>query len=118
MRDWTKAKELPPSPIDFHQNQKFLSKLAYRIPGESRELSGEGMALQISRDELDRRLEAFLKEKGSPDTVRLVEPVIDRLHARDGILVHLGATSSVSYTAHFQEYFAALWVAQEMAEEW
>ena len=78
------------SPIDFHQKRRFLSQLAFEMQGESGEQLAGGVALQMRRAELARRLERFLREKGAGDTLKLVAAIVDRLHARDAILVQHG----------------------------
>jgi hypothetical protein len=115
LKYWGEAKEdLPASPIDFHQKRRFLSQLAFDMQGESEEQLAEGVALQIRRAELARRLERFLCERGAGDTLKSVDAIIDRLHARDAILVQLGEDQFGFVHRSFQEYFAAVWMAEEL----
>ena len=115
LKYWGEAKEdLPASPIDFHQKRRFLSQLAFEMQGESAEQLAEGVALQIRRAELAHRLECFLRETGAGDTLRLVDAIIDRLHARDAILVQYGGDQFGFVHRSFQEYFAAVWMAEEL----
>jgi hypothetical protein len=115
LKYWGEAKEdLPTSPIDFHQKRRFLSQLAFEMQGESAEQLAEGVALQIRRAELARRLERFLRERGAGDALRLVDATIDRLHARDAILVQYGGDQFGFVHRSFQEYFAAVWMAEEL----
>ena len=116
LKHWASAKDLPASPIDFYQKRKFLSQLAFDMQGESGEQLAEGLALQIRRTELERRLERFLREKGAADTLNLVETIVDRLHARDAILVQYGGDQFGFVHRSFQEYFAAVWMAGELAD--
>jgi len=114
LKHWAEAKELAASPIDFHQKRRFLSQLAFEMQGESGEQLVEGVTLQIRRVELARRLERFLREKGVGDTLNLVDAIIDRLHARDAILVQYGGDRFGFVHRSLQEYFAAVWMAEEM----
>ena len=114
LKYWAEQKELPASPIDFHQKRRFLSQLAFEMQGESGEQLREDMALQIPRAALARRLERFLREKGAGDTLNLVDAIIDRLHARDAILVQYGGGQFGFVHRGFQEYFAAQWMAEEL----
>ncbi len=116
LKHWAEAKDLPASPIDFHQKRRFLSQLAFEMQGESGEQLREGVALQISRAAVARRLEHFLREKGAGDTLNLVDAIIDRLHARDAILVQYGGGQFGFVHRGFQEYFAAQWMAEEMED--
>jgi len=115
LKYWGEAKEdLPTSPIDFHQKRRFLSQLAFDMQGESAERLAEGVALQIPRAEIARRLERFLRENGVGDTLNLVEMIIDRLCARDAVLVNYGGDQFGFVDHSFQEYFAAVWMAEEL----
>ena len=114
LKHWASAKDLPASPIDFYQKRRFLSQLAFDMQGESVEQLAGGMALQIRRAELERRLERFLREKGAADTLNLVETIVDRLHARDAVLVQYGGDQFGFVHRSFQEYFAAVWMAEEL----
>jgi len=116
LKQWALAKDLPASPIDFHQKRQFLSQLAFEMQGEAEQLA-EGVALQIRRAGLARRLERFLREKGAADTLNLVDAIVDRLHARDAILVQYGGDQFGFVHRSFQEYFAAVWMAEELDEE-
>ena len=71
--------------------------------GESVEQLAGGVALQIRRAELERRLERFLREKGAADTLNLVETIVDRLHARDAVLVQYGGDQFGFVHRSFQE---------------
>jgi hypothetical protein len=84
------------------------------MQGESAEQLAKGVALQIRRAELAHRLERFLRERGACDTLRLVDAIIDRLHARDAILVQYGGDQFGFVHRSFQEYFAAVWMAEEL----
>jgi hypothetical protein len=115
LKYWGEAKEyLPASPIDFHQKRRFLSQLAFEMQGESADQLAEGVALQIRRAELARRLERFLRERGAGDTLKMVDAIIDRLHARDAFLVQYGGDQFGFVHRSFQEYFAAVWMAEEL----
>ena len=116
LKHWASAKGLAASPIDFYQKRRFLSQLAFDMQGESAERLAEGVALQIRRAELERRLERFLREKGVGDTLNVVETIVDRLHARDAILVQYGGDQFGFVHRSFQEYFAALWMAEELED--
>jgi hypothetical protein len=115
LRWWGEAKEdLPASPIDFDRKRKFLSQLAFDMPGESAEQLAEGVVLQIRRRDLVRRLECFLRVRGAGDTLNSVGAIVDRLHARDAILVEYGGDQFGFVHRSFQEYFAAVWMAEEL----
>jgi hypothetical protein len=114
LKHWASAKDLPPSPIDFYQKRRFLSQLAFEMQGESADQLAGGVALQIRRAELEHRLERFLREKGAGDTLNLVEAIVDRLYARDAILVQYGGDQFGFVHRSFQEYFAAVWMAEEL----
>jgi len=118
LKYWGEAKEdLPASPMDFHQKRRFLSQLAFEMQGESApEQLAEGVALQIRRGDLARRLERFLREGGTADTLKLVDAIVHRLHARDAILVQYGGDQFGFVHRSFQEYFAAIWMAEEVAD--
>ncbi|NWF83177.1 MAG: SUMF1/EgtB/PvdO family nonheme iron enzyme [Bryobacteraceae bacterium] len=116
LKHWTSAMDLSPSPIDFYQKRRFLSQLAYEMQGEAEHLA-QGVALQIPRVQLARRLERFLREKGAGDTLNLVETIVDRLHTRDAILVQYGGDQFGFVHRSFQEYFAAVWMAEELDED-
>jgi hypothetical protein len=67
-------------------------------------------------------LEKYLEEEGCADHFHLVEKVIERLHARDAILVQYGADQTGQdkfgfIHRSFQEYFAAGWMAHEIDDE-
>ena len=115
LKHWAAAKDLPASPIDFYQKRRFLSQLAFDMQGEAEKLA-EGVTLQIRRAELERRLERFLREKGAGDTLNVVETIVDRLHAHDAILVQYGGDQFGFVHRSFQEYFAAVWMAEELDE--
>jgi formylglycine-generating enzyme required for sulfatase activity len=88
------------------------------MQGEAEQLQGE-MSLQIARSGVARRFERYLKEGGAPDAFHLVERVIERLHARDAVLVQYGTDTrgeDLFGFVHrsFQEYFAACWMANEL----
>jgi hypothetical protein len=115
LKYWGEAKEdVPASPIDFHQKRRFLSQLAFEMQGESAEQLAGGVALQIRRGDLARRLERFLRERGTGDTLNVVDAIVDRLHARDAILVQYGGDQFGFVHRSFQEYFAAVWMAEEL----
>ena len=114
LKHWAEAKDLPASPIDYHQKRRFLSQLAYEMQGESGDQLAQGVALQIRRSDLARRLERFLREKGDRETLHRVEDIIHRLHARDAILVEYGGDQFGFVHRSFQEYFAAVWMAEEL----
>jgi hypothetical protein len=117
LKYWGEAKEdMPASPMDFHQKRRFLSQLAFEMQGESAERLAEGVALQIRRGDLARRLERFLREGGARDTLKLVDAIVDRLHARDAILVQYGGDQFGFVHRSFQEYFAAVWMAEELLD--
>jgi len=121
LKHWAEAKGLAESPIDTAQKRKLLQRLAYEMQGEA-ELMLPDMALQISRSDLARRLEIYLKEEGWLDAFHLVEKVIESLHARDAILVQYGADQRGQdrfgfVHRSFQEYFAAGWLANEVEED-
>jgi hypothetical protein len=117
LKYWGEAKEdLPASPVGFHQKRRFLSQLAFEMQGESAEQLAEGVALQIRRADLARRLERFLREGGTADPLSLVDAIVDRLHARDAILVQYGGDQFGFVHRSFQEYFAAVWMAEELAD--
>ncbi len=118
LKHWVAAKDLGPGPIDYTQKKKLLERLAWEMQGEAEQWSDE-MSLQISRPDLARRLERMLKEDGQTNALQLVDRVIDRLHARDAILVQYG-TNALGQDQFgfvhrsFQEYFAACYMAQEL----
>jgi hypothetical protein len=119
LKHWAEAKGLAESPIETAQKRKLLQKLAYEMQGEAENLE-PNMALQIARNELAKRFAQQLKEEGGPH--HLVDQVIDRLHARDAILVQYGTDKSGQdkygfVHRSFQEYFAAGWLAHEVDEE-
>jgi predicted NACHT family NTPase len=89
LKHWAEPKGLEPSPIDFTRKHKLLERLAYEMQGEAEQLSDE-LALQIPRADLARRFETFQEDEGCPDARHLVDAVIDRLHARDAVLVQYG----------------------------
>ncbi len=120
LEHWADAKGLSKSPIDTTQKHKLLSRLAYEMQGEAEQFE-PGLALQIARSDLARRFETYLIAEGCPDAFHLVERVIERLHARDAILVQYGTDKrgqDLFGFVHrsFQEYFAASWMAQELEE--
>src|ERR1039457_7277736 len=82
----------------------FKQKTAYEIQGD------------WSSDVCSSDLERFLREKGAGDTLNLVDPIIDRLHARDAILVQFGGDRLGFVHRGFQEYFAAQWMAEELED--
>jgi hypothetical protein len=114
LKEWALAKDLPASPIDFYQKRRFLSQLAFEMQDELAEQAFGGVTLQIRRTELERRLERFLREKGAADTLNLVDAIVDRLHTRDAILVQYGGDQFGFVHRSFQEYFAAVWMAEEL----
>ena len=121
LKHWAEAKGLAASPIDTGQKRKLLQRLAYEMQGEAEEFTRE-MTLQITRGDLERRLEKYLEEEGCADHFHLVEKVIERLHARDAILVQYGADQTGQdkfgfIHRSFQEYFAAGWMAHEIDDE-
>jgi formylglycine-generating enzyme required for sulfatase activity len=120
LKHWARAAGLPESPIDTPQKHKLLARLAYEMQGEVEKLD-PGLALQISRSDLARKFETYLRDEGCPNAFHLVERVVDRLHARDAILVQYGTDKrgqDLFGFVHrsFQEYFAASWMAQELEE--
>ncbi len=119
LKHWAEAKGLAESPIETAQKRKLLQRLAYEMQGEAEKLD-PNMLLQIGRKELTRRFERQLREEGGP--YQLVEKVIDRLHARDAILVQYGTDKSGQdqfgfVHRSFQEYFAAGWMANEVDQK-
>jgi hypothetical protein len=117
LKYWGEAKEnLPASPIDFGEKRRFLSLLAFEMQGESGEQLTEGVALQIRRGDLARRLRLFLQQQGAGDRLNVVDAIVDRLHARDAILVQYGGDQFGFVHRSFQEYFAAVWMAEELAD--
>ena len=82
------------------------------MQGEADRFSPE-MSLQISRADLTRHFEEYLREGRCPDAFHLVDKVLHRLHARDAILVKYGTDRSGQdqfgfVHRSFQEYFAAV----------
>jgi hypothetical protein len=121
LKHWAEAKGLAESPVNTAQKRKLLQRLAYEMQGEVEQLTPD-MTLQIARSDLERRLDAYLDEEGCADHFRLAEEVIERLHARDAILVQYGAEADGQdkfgfVHRSFQEYFAAGWLAHEIEEE-
>ena len=119
LKHWAEAKGLDQSPIDIEQKRKLLQRLAYEMQGEAEQLT-DNMTLQIDRSDLARRFAAHLKEDGGP--YQQVDKVIDRLHARDAILVQYGTSKRGQdqfgfVHRSFQEFFAAGWLANEIAED-
>ena len=119
LRHWAEAKGLDESPIDSAQKRKLLQRLAYEMQGEAERLTPD-MTLQIGRSDLLRRFAGHLKEDGGP--YQQVDKVIERLHARDAILVQYGTDKTGQdqfgfVHRSFQEYFAAGWLANEIAED-
>ena len=116
LKHWAEAKGLSDSPIEPAQKRKLLQRLAYEMQGEEKKLDPE-MTLLIGRGELARRFTKQLKQESGPH--HLVDQVIDRLHARDAILVQYGTDKSGQdqfgfVHRSFQEYFAAGWLAHEV----
>jgi len=121
LKHWAEAKGLAESPIDTAQKRKLLQRLAYQMQGEAEQLQPD-LTLQIGRSDLARRFETYLKEEGCPNAFHLVEKTIERLHARDAILVQYGADPRGQdrfgfVHRSFQEYFAAGWMANEVEED-
>jgi formylglycine-generating enzyme required for sulfatase activity len=121
LKHWAEAKGLVESPINTAQKRKLLQRLAYEMQGEVEQLTPD-MTLQMARSDLERRLDAYLDEEGCADHFHLAEEVIERLHARDAILVQYGAEADGQdkfgfVHRSFQEYFAAGWLAHEIEEE-
>ncbi|MEO8658719.1 MAG: SUMF1/EgtB/PvdO family nonheme iron enzyme [Bryobacteraceae bacterium] len=127
LKDWTESKALyvdqeQPRPIGHHQKHKFLSKLAYALQGESGETMKDGLVLQISRRDLTDRLVEFLADEGTADAADRAEATVHRLHARDALLVQYSTDSAGQdlfgfVHRSFQEYFAAVWMAEELEDE-
>jgi len=118
LKHWADAKDLGPGPIEYTQKHKLLQRLAWEMQGEAEQWSDD-MLLQISRPDLARRFERMLKEDGEPNALQKVDSVIDRLHARDAVLVQYGTDARGQdqfgfVHRSFQEYFAACWMAQEL----
>ena len=118
LKHWADAKDLGPGPIDYTQKHKLLQRLAWEMQGEAEEWSDD-MSLQISRRDLARHFERMLKEDGEPNALQKVDSVIERLHARDAVLVQYGTDTRGQdqfgfVHRSFQEYFAACWMAQEL----
>ena len=116
LKHWAEAADLPAGPLDRHQKEKFLGELAYELQKARPEgMTSKGdVALQISRNELERRLDRFRKAE-APDAS--TEAIIERLHGRDAILVSYGSDQFGFVHRSFQEYFAAWWMAQEVEEK-
>jgi len=119
LKHWAEAKGLEESPIDVAQKRKLLQRLAYEMQDEAVTIDPD-LTLQIGRSDLVRRFATYLREDGGP--YELADKVIERLHVRDAILVQYGSDKTGQDQfgfVHrlFQEYFAAGWLANEIAED-
>lgn len=116
LHHWSAVKGLRFEGISLDDKREFLAELAYAMQSEAApgEMAGEGR-LQIPRPELRKRLERFLMRKRRDPA--LVDPLIQRLHTRDAILVNFGEDRFGFVHRSFQEYFAACRMADEKGPE-
>lgn len=117
LKHWTEAKDLPKGPIDLYQKQKFLGQLAYELQGKAAHSSEREIGLSISRSALAKRLELFLIANLGTEYTAYVDSLIERLHARDAVLVSQGNERFGFVHRSFQEYFAAWWMVQQFEED-
>lgn len=108
LRHWGEAAGLGTGPLNLDLKRQFLAKLAFEMQDGAEDLRQD---LQIEESDLREKLEAFLREMGEP--VAKVEPLMERLHKRDAILVNFGGSQFGFVHRSFQEYFAAYYLSQE-----
>ena len=117
LKYWTQAKGLESSVLDLDYKHKFLGRVAFerQRSASAEELSGRS-SLEIPRAELTGQLEDFLRAALGKPFAAQAEGLIERLHARDAILVSLGNDRFSFVHRSFQEYFAAWWMAEQLDE--
>ncbi len=118
LKTWIEAKGFPASPLTKRQKEKFLGRLAYKLQTSDRFANAkEGVALTLKKRELEGDLETFLKEATGPSQWGEAEALVERLHAREGVLVDYGREQFGFVHRTFQEYFAGWHLAEERREE-
>ncbi|MEZ5351213.1 MAG: SUMF1/EgtB/PvdO family nonheme iron enzyme [Bryobacteraceae bacterium] len=114
LKGWIEAKDDYASPLDSGQKEKFLGRLAYSLQdSDAFDGSDEEVALTLPRVKLEKELRAFLKEEVGPQATNKTVGLVERLSAKDAMLVNYGNDQFGFVHRTFQEYFAAWHLVQE-----
>ena len=116
LKHWLVAAGFAGGPLGLDEKKRFLAQLAFELQDAAGEGEwGEGV-LQISAPDLTKKLRSFLVESRGPGHAGEAEELIERLHARDAILVNYGGDQFGFVHRSFQEYFAGYWLADQYSD--